>query len=118
MKPKLMLTIAGIFYLLDGLAAFFMVANFDFIAWAYGIFCLSLGALFLMSRNEAASRARNAIFIAGLLSSLGTSLAAYFAQWSGKFLDSPVGYLPPTLWLLVAIGFFLVRRANLPASAS
>lgn len=33
MKPKLFLTIAGAFFLLDGLAGFFMVSGFDFIAW-------------------------------------------------------------------------------------
>ena len=113
MKPKLFLTIAGAFFLLDGLAGFFIVSGFDFITWAYNIFCMSLGALFLMTRNEAASTARNAVFMTGFLASFFVSLAAYYAQWSGLFLDSPAGYIPPTLWLLVAIGFFLVGRANM-----
>lgn len=113
MKPKLFLTIAGAYFLLDGLAGFFMVSGFDFIAWSYGIFCMSLGALFLMTRNEAASTARNAIFMTGFLASFFVSLVAYYAQWGGLFMDSPAGYIPPTLWLIVAIGFFLVGRANM-----
>ena len=113
MKPKLMLTIAGVYYLLDGLAGFFMVSGFDFIAYAYSIFCMSLGVLFLMTRNESASKARNAVFMTGFLSSFVVSLIGYYAQWSGKFMDSPAGYIPPTLWLIVAAGFFLVGRANM-----
>jgi hypothetical protein len=118
MKPKLVLTIAGIYFLLDGLAGFFMVSGFDFIAYAYSIFCMSLGALFLMTRNEAASPARNAIIMTGFLSSFFVSLVAYYAQWSGRFMDSPAGYIPPTLWLIVAIGFFLVGRANMAFTGS
>ena len=113
MKPKLFLTIAGAYFLLDGLAGFFMVNGFYFIAWAYSIFCMSLGALFLMTRNEPASKTRNAIFMVGFLSSFAVSLIAYYAQWSGKFMDSPAGYIPPTLWLLAAVGFFLVGRKNM-----
>ena len=118
MKPKLMLTIAGVYFMLDGLAGFFMVSGFDFTSWSYGIFCMSLGVLFLMTRNEAASTARNAIFMAGFLSSFAVSLVAFYAQWSGLFMDSPAGYIPPTLWLIVALGFFYVGRANMSASAS
>ncbi len=118
MKTKLMLTIAGVYYLLDGLAGFFMVNSFDFIAWAYGIFCISLGVLFLMTRKEEPSKARNAIFMTGFLSSFGVALIAYYAQWSGLFMDSPAGYIPVSLWLIVAIGFFLVGRANMSTNAS
>lgn len=118
MKPKLFFTIVGAYFLLDGLAGFFMVSGFDFITYAYSIFCMSLGVLFLMTRNEAASAARNAIFMTGFLSSFFVSLVAYYAQWSGLFMDSPAGYVPPTLWLLVAIGFFFVRRANRSTSTS
>ena len=74
---------------------------------------MSLGGLFLMTRNEAASPARNAIFMTGFLSSFFVSLIAYYAQWSGLFMESPAGYIPPTLWLIVAIGFLLVGRANM-----
>ncbi len=116
MKPKLFLTLAGAYFLLDGLAGFFMVSGFDFIAWAYSIFCMSLGVLFLMTRNEEASKARNAIFMTGFLASFAVSLIAYYAQWSGQFMDSSAGYIPPTLWLIVAIGFFLVGRANMSAN--
>lgn len=118
MKPKLFLAIAGAYFLLDGLAGFFMVSGFDFIAWSYSIFCMSLGALFLMTRNEAASTARNAVFMTGFLASFFVSLVAYYAQWSGVFMDSAVGYIPPTLWLIVALGFLLVGRANMSPSSS
>lgn len=118
MKPKLFLTVAGVYFLLDGFAGFFMVNGIDFITWAYSIFCMSLGVLFLMTRNEAASMARNSIFMTGFLASFFVSLIAYYAQWSGRFMDSPAGYIPPTLWLLVAIGFFLVGRPNLSSTGS
>ncbi|MBI3169651.1 MAG: hypothetical protein HYZ22_14310 [Chloroflexi bacterium] len=113
MKPKLFLTIAGAYFLLDGLAGFFMVSGFDFITYAYSIFCMSLGALFLMTRNEETSKARNAIFMTGFLSSFAVSLIAFYAQWSGLFMVSPAGYIPPTLWLIVALGFLFVGRANM-----
>ena len=116
MKPKVMLTIAGVFFLLDGLAGFFMVNGFDFIAYGYSIFCMSLGALFLMTRSEESSKARNAIFVTGFLSSFAVALIGFYAQWSGKFMDSPAGYIPVSLWLVVAIGFFLVGRANMSAN--
>ena len=118
MKPKHMLTIGGIWFLIEGLSGFFMVSEFDFIAFGFSIFCISLGTLCLLARNESSSKLRDAIFITGFLSTFGVSLIAYYAQWSGMFMDSPIGYLPPTLWLIVAIGFFLVGRANMSTSAS
>ena len=117
MKPKLMLTIAGVYYVLDGLAGFFMVSGFDFITYAYSIFCMSLGVLFLIVRSESASKARDAIFITGFFSSFGVAVVGFYAQWSGKFIDSPAGYIPVSLWLIVAIGLFLIGRANMSTSA-
>ncbi len=117
MKQKLMLTIAGVYFLLDGLAGFFMVSGFDFIAYAYSIFCMSLGALFLMARGEPASKARNAIFMTGFLSSFAVALVGFYAQWSGVFMDSAAGYIPVSLWLIIAVGFFFVGRANMSSSA-
>jgi hypothetical protein len=77
-----------------------------------------VGILCLLARNELVSKLRDAIFITGFLSTFGVSVIAYYAQWSGKFMDSPLGYLPPTLWLIVTAGFFLVGRANMSTSAS
>lgn len=117
MKPKLMLTIGGIWFLLEGITGFFMGGGFDFSAFGFSVFSISLGILCLLMRNEPASKARNAVFITGFLSTFGVSLVAYYAQWSGVFMDSPAGYIPPTLWLIVAIGFFLVGRANMSSSS-
>ncbi len=113
MKPKLMLTIGGIWFLIEGITGFFMGGGFDFSAFGFGVFSISLGILCLLMQNEPASKARNAVFITGFLSTFGISLVGYYAQWSGLFMDSPAGYIPPTLWLIVAIGFLLVGRANM-----
>ena len=116
MKPKFMLTIGGIWFLIEGITGFFMEGGFAFFTFGFSIFSISLGVLCLLTRNEGATKARNAIFMTGFLSTLGISFIAYYAQWSGVFMDSPVGYVPPTLWLVVAIGFFLVGRANMVSS--
>ncbi len=113
MKPRLMLTIGGIWFLLEGIAGFFMAGGFDFSAFGFSVFSMTLGILCLLMRNEPASKSRNAVFMAGFLSTFGIALVGYYAQWSGLFMDSPAGYIPPTLWLIVAIGFFLVGRANM-----
>ncbi|MCK6585722.1 MAG: hypothetical protein L6Q49_21675 [Anaerolineales bacterium] len=116
MKPKLMLTIGGIWFLIEGVTGFFMAGGFDFSAFGFSVFSITLGILCLLMRNESPSKARNAVFLSGFLSTFGISLVAYYAQWSGLFMDTPIGYIPPTLWLIVAIGFFLVGRANMSAS--
>lgn len=115
MKPNLFLTIAGVYYLLDAVAEIFQPDGFDFTPYAYVVFGLSFGALLLLIRNEPASKTRDAIFMSGFLSSLGIGLIAFYAQWSGTFMDSAVGYISPLLWFLVATGFFLVGRANMSA---
>ncbi len=113
MKPKLMLTIGGIWFLIEGITGFFMETGFDFSAFGFSVFSISLGILCLLNRNEPASKARNAVFLTGFLGTFGISLVGFYAQWSGVFMDSAVGYIPPTLWLIVAIGFFMVGRANM-----
>ncbi len=113
MKPKLFLTIAGAWFLIEGVTGFFMGGGFDFFTFGFNVFSITMGILCLLTRNEPVSNARNAVFQTGLLATLGISLVAYYAQWSGLFMDSPAGYIPPTLWLIVAIGFFLVGRANM-----
>jgi len=90
-----------------------MGGGFDFFTFGFNVFSITMGILCLLTRNEPVSNARNAVFQTGLLATLGISLIAYYAQWSGLFMDSPAGYIPPTLWLIVAIGFFLVGRANM-----
>jgi apolipoprotein N-acyltransferase len=113
MKPKWMLTIAGLYYILDAIAEIFQAGGFDFTPSAYTVFGLSFGALFLLIRNEPGSKARDAIFVAGFLSSLGVGLVAFYAQWIGTFMDSAVGYISSLLWFLIAAGFLLVGRANM-----
>ena len=120
MKPKLLLTIAGAYYLLDGLAGFFMVSGFDFIAWGYSIFCMSLGALFLMTRGEESSKARNApasktldaVFAGAWIATLGVGLNALYGQFSGNYMDTAAGYIPGVVMLGLAVWFFLASRAN------
>lgn len=113
MNIKWMFTIGGVWYLIEGVSVFFTTAGFYFMAYGFGLFCVSLGLLFLMTRNEAPSRLRTTILLIGFLSAFGISLIAYYAQWSGAFLDSAFGYITATLWLIIAIGFFLVRRSKL-----
>ena len=113
MKPGLFLTVAGIYYLLDAIAEIFQPSAFDFTPYAYSIFGLSFGVLLLMIRNEPVSKTRDAIFMSGFISSLGIGLVAFYAQWSGTFMTSAVGYISPLLWFLVATGFFLVGRRNM-----
>ena len=116
MKPKLFLTIAGAWFLIEGVTGFFMGGGFDFFTFGFNVFSITMGILCLLIRNEPAPKARNAVFLTGFLATLGISLTGYYAQWSGVFMDSPVGYVPPTLWLIVALGFLLVGRANMSAS--
>lgn len=112
MTPKRMLTIGGVWFLIEGVAGFFTGIGFDFMSYGFGILCVSLGLLCLMTRNELVSKLRTTVFVICFLSTLGISLIAYYAQWSGRFMDSALGYIPPTLWLIVATGFFLVGRDN------
>lgn len=112
MTPKRMLTLGGVWYLIEGVAGFFSGSGFDFMRFGFSVFCLSFGVLFFMARNENVSRLRTAVFIVGFLASFGISLAAYYAQWSGRFMDSAIGYISPTLWLVVSVGFFIVGRDN------
>lgn len=118
MKPKLMLTIGGIWFLIEGITGFFMESGFDFFTFAFSVFSITQGILCLLMRNETATKARNAVFMTGFLSTFGISLTGYFAQWSGLFMDTSVGYIPPTLWLIIAVGFFLVGRANMKSSSN
>jgi hypothetical protein len=113
MKTKWMLTVCGAWYLVEGFSVFFTSGGFYFMSYGFGIFCVSLGLLCLLIRNESPSRLRNYILFISFLSALGISLIAYYSQWSGQSMDSPLGYIVPTIWLIVAVVFFLAsRRSN------
>ena len=112
MKTKWMLTIFGIWYVVEGISVFFTSGGFYFMSYGFGIFCIVLGLICLMIRNEHPSRLRNSILFIFFLSALGISLIAYYAQWSGMSMNSPVGYVIPTIWLFVAIGFLLASRRS------
>ena len=112
MTPKHMLTIGGVWYLIEGVAGFLSGIGFDFMRFGFGTFCLSLGLLFLMARNENISKLRTTVFMIGFLTSLGVSLSAYYAQWSGMFMANALGYILPTVWFIVALGFLLVGLNN------
>lgn len=108
MTPKRMLTLGGVWYLVEGVAGFFSGSGFDFMRFGFSVFCLSLGGLFLFARNENISKLRAAVFAVGFLASLGVSLSAYYAQWSGRFMPNALGYIVPTVWLVMAFGFLAV----------
>ena len=112
MNPKWMFIVGGIWFLVEGTSIYFFGMVYEFMTYGFGVFCISMGILCLLSRNEAPSRLRNSVLTTCFLSALGVSLNAYYAQWSGTFLDTFIGYITPTLWLIVAIGFFLARRAR------
>ncbi|MCE7859639.1 MAG: hypothetical protein DYG86_07605 [Chloroflexi bacterium CFX2] len=112
MTPKRMLTLGGAWYMIEGVAGLFSGSGFDFMRFGFSIFCLSLGVLFLMARNENVSKLRTAVFVVGFLASFGISLIAFYAQWSGRFMTSALGYLLPALWLVIAAGFFFVGLYN------
>lgn len=112
MTPKRMLTLGGAWYMIEGVAGLFSGSGFDFMRFGFSIFCLSLGVLFLMARNENVSKLRTAVFVVGFLASFGISLIAFYAQWSGRFMTSALGYFLPALWLVVAAGFFFVGLYN------
>ena len=118
MKSSLILTVAGIVFLLSGLAIFFMAGGYDYYAFAGGVVSIALGVVFLMARNAPASTARNAIFMGGTLATLGGGLNALYGQWSGTYMGTAVGYIPGVVFLAFAVWFFLAGRANMSSGAS
>lgn len=118
MKPNLMLMIAGVSFLLVGVSGFFMTGGYDYIAFAGSVAAIALGALFLLVRNTPTSKTLDAILIVGGLACLGMALNALYGQWSGNYMNSPVGYLPGVIWLALAAAFFFVGRTNMSTSAA
>lgn len=108
MTPKRMLTIGGLWYFIEGVAGFFSGSGFEFMRFGFSILCLGLGLLFMMARNENVSKLRTTVFMVGFLTTLGISLISYYAQWRGVFMPTALGYIFPTIWLVVAAGFLIV----------
>ncbi|MCC6297944.1 MAG: hypothetical protein IT314_01510 [Anaerolineales bacterium] len=119
MKPKIILTVASAMYLLLTFASFFMVGGeFNFLAYLGVGLIFSIAILFWSVRNAPPSQTLGAVLLLGFLTFFLGSLVAFYAQWSGNYADSPVGYLEGAAWLGMAVWFFLVRRANMSADAS
>ena len=116
MKSSLVLTVAGAFYALMGVAGFFMSGGYDYVAYGGSILALALGILFLLTRNAPASQTRNAIFTAAWLATLGVALNALYGQFAGTYMDTATGYIPGLAMLALAVWFFLAARANMSAS--
>ncbi len=119
MKPKTILTVASILYLLLTLSGFFMVVGeFNFLAYLGIGFTFSVAILFWSVRSASPSQMLDAILLMGFLTFLLGSIIAFYAQWSGNYMDLPLGYLEGVAWLAMAVWFFFVRRANRSASAT
>lgn len=117
MKSSLVLTVAGAFYALMGVAGFFMSGGYDYIAFGGGVVTLALGILFLLTRNAPASQTRNAIFTVAWLATLGVALNALYGQFSGTYMDTAAGYIPGLVMLAFAVWFFLAGRANMSSGS-
>ena len=113
MKPKLLLMVAGVLFVLGGIAGFFMAGGYDYTAYGGAVAYLSLGVLFWLARDIPTSRALNAILTIGFIATLGGSLVALYGQYSGTYMDTAVGYIPGLLYLGLAVWFFLAGRANM-----
>jgi hypothetical protein len=113
MKQKLLLTVASVLFVLGGIAGFFMVGGYDYIAYGGAVAYLSLGVLFWLARDIPASKALNAVMVAGFIALLGGSLVALYGQYSGTYMDTTAGYIPGLVYLGMAVWFFLVGRANM-----
>lgn len=118
MKPKIILTIASILYVLLGLAGFLTPSEFNFFAYLAYVFAFCFAALFWSVRNAQPSKMFDVVLFTGLLTFFLGSLLAFYGQWSGNYVDSPLGYLEGVAWLAMAVWFFFVRRANRSTSAS
>lgn len=113
MKPKIVLTVASILYFVLALYSIVTTGNgFDFLAYLAIIFTLCLAILFWSVRNAPPSGTLNSILFTGFLAFLLGGILGLYGQWSGNYMDSPVGYLDGVAWLGMAVWFMLVWRAN------
>ena len=119
MKPKLVLTVASVLYLVLGLYGFFAVAagEFNFQAYLSVVFTFCLSFLFWRSRNAPVSKSLDAVLFTGLLAFFAGGILALYAQWSGNYLDTAYGYFESLFWLAMAVWFFLVGRVNMSTGA-
>ncbi len=118
MKPKLLLTVTGVLYILGGIAGFFVVPGYDYNAYGAAVLTLSLGVLFWLARDVPVSKALNAVMLTGTIATFGGSLVALYGQYSGTYMDTAVGYIPGLFWLVIGVWFLLVGRANMSSGAS
>lgn len=118
MKPKLLLMVASVLYILGGIAGFFMVSGYDYTAYGGAVAYLSLGVLFWLARDIPVSKALNAVMLTGTIATFGGSLVGLYGQYSGTYMDTAVGYVPGLVYLGLAVWFFLAGRANMSTGAS
>lgn len=117
MKPKTVLTVASVLYFLLTLASFSMVGDgFNFLSYLAIVFTLCFAILFWSVRNAPPTKTLDAVLLVGCLAFFMGSILGFYAQWSGNYMDTPLGYLEGVAWLAMAIWFFAVRRANLSSN--
>ena len=113
MKPKIVLTVASLLYFLLTVASLSMLGGgFNFLAYLAIVLTLCLAVLFWSARNAPSSSTLDAILLTGFLAYFLGSIIAFYAQRSGNYMDSPLGYIEGVAWLAMAVWFFLVRRVN------
>ena len=118
MKPKIILTVACVLLFLMSFASVFMLGDgFNWLGYLAIGFTLCFAILFWSVRNAPPSGALNAVLFTGFLAFFLGSLLAFYAQWSGTYMESPLGYLEGVAWLAMAVWFFFVWRGNRSASA-
>ncbi len=117
MKPKLLLTIASVLYILGGIAGFFMAGGYDYFAYGGAVAYLSLGVLFWLARDIPASKALNAVMVTGFIATLGGGIVGLYGQYSGTYMDTAVGYIPGLVYLGLAVWFFVAGRANMSSGS-
>lgn len=92
--------------------------GFNFLAYLGILLTFCFAVLFWSARNAPPSKLLDTILLTGFLVYFLGSLLAFYAQWSGNYMDSPAGYLEGVAWLAMAVWFFFVRRANRSTSDS
>ena len=128
MKPKLLLTLASIEIALIGLLGLFVPTTTSYgfevnmpaylNATARIPFSLFFGLAVVnwFARNAEASKARNAIFLGNMVGHLlWAILVAITVLTPGA---QPAGWVAVVIYLLFAVAFFVVGRANMSTSAS
>lgn len=118
MKSTLVLTVAGAFYVLTGIAGFFASGGYNYAAFAGGVIAIGLGILLLLARNAPASKTLDAIFTGAWVATLGVGLNALYGQISGTYMDTAAGYIPGVVMVGLAVWFFLASRASASTGGS